>query len=236
MILLSSIIAALGFLWPFLGLGRAGWMLYLLAPLSFLIIGYELHRNRLRAQHLALLAVLSAVMAALRPLGTGVAGIEPMWFILIVAASIFGSRFGFLLGITGVLTSALLTSGIGPWLAYQAISAAWIGWLAGILGERLRYISALLAAFIFGALMDLQFWPFALGSQTQLSFDPELSVVTNIHRYLVYHFTTSMPWDIPRAIVTVSLIATIGSPISRALNRAKVRGTFIERATAQREG
>ena len=236
MIVFSSLLASLGFIWPFLSLGSARWMLYLSAPLALACIGYELHRKRLSAHDLALLSVLSAVMAALRPLGTGSVGVEPMWFILIIAASVYGARFGFLLGITGVIVSALFTSGIGPWLAYQAFSAAFMGALAGAMGKRLRYFSAILAAFLFGLLMDLQFWPFALGSQTQLSYNPELSLLTNAHRFFIYHFTTSMAWDIPRAVVTVLFIAALGEPLSRALTRAQVRGRFTERAREEKEG
>ena len=234
MIALSSFVALLGFVWPFLSLGSAGWLLYLMTPLALISVGYELHRKRLSAQDIALLSVLSAVMAALRPLGTGVAGVEPMWFILIIAASIYGARFGFLLGIFGVIVSAFFTSGIGPWLAYQAFSAAFMGALTGFLGRRFRYISAVIAAMLFGLLMDLQFWPFALGSQTQLSYSSELSITSNLHRFFVYHFTTSMPWDIPRAIVTVAFMLALGKPISNALTRAKARGSFTVRAMEQK--
>ena len=223
---LISLIALSGFLWPFFFSGD--WYGYLLGPLAVVLIAFEFHRRRFDARVIALLAVLSATMAALRPLGAGLAGIEPMWFILIIGGAIFGSSFGFLLGICGIVASAFITSGVGPWLAYQALAAGWIGALAGLIGYRFRILSAILGAMLFGLLMDLQFWPLALGSQTQLSYSPEIGLGENVHRFLVYHFTTSMAWDIPRAILTATLVATLGKPLSVALQRAKKQMRFSE--------
>lgn len=221
MIALASAIGALGFFWPFFTDRNNGWFLYVSAPIALAMIALSLHRKRLDARAIALLAVLSALMAALRPLGAGALGIEPMWFLLIIAASVFGPTFGFILGITGVLTSALLTAGFGPWLAYQAFAAAWIGLLAAYIPKRWSVISAVLGAMIFGLLMDLQFWPFTFGGTTQLSYIPGAAVGDNLHRFLTYHFATSMAWDIPRAITTATLILIAGGAVSAALERVK---------------
>lgn len=223
---LISLFALSGFLWPFFFSGH--WYAYLLGPIAIVLIALEVHRKRFDVRIIALLAVLAATMAALRPLGAGIAGIEPMWFILIIGGAIFGPIFGFLLGIFGIVASAFITSGVGPWLAYQALAAAWIGALAGFLGYRFKILSAVFGAMIFGLLMDLQFWPLALGSQTQLSYSPDISVGENIHRFLVYHFTTSMAWDIPRAVLTATLVATLGRPLSVALMRVKKQIRFSE--------
>lgn len=230
-----SLFALLGFLWPFIFDSSLGWYAYLLGPLAIAFIALEFRRKRFDSRTIALLAVLSATMAVLRPLGAGFAGIEPMWFILIIGGSIFGPTFGFLLGTLGIISSAFITSGIGPWLAYQALAAAWIGALAGVIGYRLRVLSAVLGAMLFGLLMDLQYWPIVLGSQSQLSYSDAISVGENIHRFLIYHFTTSMAWDIPRAILTATLVATIGKPLSLALKRAKLKMNFNERVMVRRE-
>lgn len=231
-----SLFAALGFLWPFIFSTSIGWYAYLLGPIAIALIALEFYRRRFDSRTIALLAVLAATMAALRPLGAGFAGIEPMWFILIIGAAIFGTTFGFLLGTFGIIASAFITSGIGPWLAYQTLAAAWIGALAGFVGYRARAFSAIFGALLFGLLMDLQFWPIALGSQTQLSYSSDLSVGENIHRFIIFHFTTSMAWDIPRAIVTTVLVLTLGAPLSKALLRAKKKMRVSERVMEQRAG
>lgn len=158
-----------------------------------------------------------------------------MWFVLILSARVFGSSFGFILGITSILTSALLTGGIGPWLGYQLFAAGWIGLFAGWLPKKIRgkpeifllVLYAIAASFIFGLLMDLQFWPWALGLETQLSYIPNGDIATNLNRFIVFHFATSMAWDIPRAILTSSLIILTAPSILGALRRTKYRAAFV---------
>jgi len=58
--------------------------------------------------------------------------------LLILAARVFGSAFGFLLGALGMLASALFTGGVGPWLTYQIFAAGVIGLLAGAFAKELR--------------------------------------------------------------------------------------------------
>ena len=60
---------------------------------------------------LAILGVLSAVNALMRALGAGTAGIELVFFLLILAGRVFGPGFGFVLGCTSLFASALLTAG-----------------------------------------------------------------------------------------------------------------------------
>ena len=120
---------------------------------------------------LAMLGVLSAVNAALRPLGAGLAGIETVFFLLVLAGRVFGPGFGFVLGCTSVFASALLTAGVGPWLPFQMMASAWIGLGAGLLPRRVSgraeiamlVVYGIFAAYFFGFVMNLWFWPFAVG-------------------------------------------------------------------------
>ncbi len=87
----------------------------------------------LDAKAVAALGVLGAIDAALRPLGAGTAGIETVFFLLILGGRVYGPGFGFALGCTSLFASALLTGGVGPWLPYQMFGAAWVGMFAGLL-------------------------------------------------------------------------------------------------------
>jgi energy-coupling factor transport system substrate-specific component len=200
----------------------------------------------LDSKSIALLAVLSALIAALRPMGTGAVGIEPMWFVLILAARVFGASFGFLLGTISMFLSAILTGGLGPWVAYQSFAAGWIGLGVALIPRDLRgryEIAALalygiLAAEFFGIAMDLQFWPWVIGGETQLSYVAGAAISTNATNFISYHFLSSMAWDIPRAIFTATLIVLTGKPVLHTLRRAHTRAAFmtpiefIERAKA----
>lgn len=239
-LLVASALSAAGFLWPFFYVGenlpQTQLFFWCAVVISFALVVVQISSQQLDAKSVALLGILSALIAALRPLGAGAVGIEPMWFILILSARVFGASFGFLLGMISMFVSALLTGGIGPWLGYQVFAAAWIGLLAGALPKTLRgrcelvvlIIYAIFASAAFGILMDLQFWPWALGSSTQLSYLPNGDISENISRFITFHFATSMAWDIPRAIFTAALIVFAGKAVLSALRRTRTRAAFLQ--------
>jgi energy-coupling factor transport system substrate-specific component len=235
---IASLCSIGGFVWPFFYAGRdlpRTQLFFLIAIVAaFFLVIVEISTARLDAKSVALLGVLAALIAALRPLGAGAVGIEPMWFVLILSARVFGASFGFLLGIISMFASALLTGGLGPWLGYQMFAAAWIGMAAGLLPKKVSGKSEIamllvfgaLAAGTFGLLMDLQFWPWALGSNTQLSYIPGGSITENFSRFITFHFASAMAWDIPRAIFTCVLIGFTGPSVLSALRRTYTRAAF----------
>ena len=237
---LASLISAAGFLWPFFyngqSLPRTQLFFWAALSLAFFLVIVQISNSALDAKSVALLGVLSALIAALRPLGAGAVGIEPMWFILILSARVFGPSFGFILGLTSMFVSALLTGGVGPWLGYQVFAAAWIGMAAGMLpGKKLRgrrellllIVFGIIASELFGILMDLQFWPWALGADTQLSYLANGAISENLSRFITFHFATAMAWDIPRAVFTTILLVFSGKAVLSALRRTKTRAAFL---------
>ncbi len=77
----------------------------------------------------------------------------------------------------------------------------------------------------FGLVMNLWFWPFA-------SYGPEVSYVAgdsfaaNGARYLLFFVTTSLPWDLGRAVLCLVVILLAGASLLRALRRAARRAAF----------
>ena len=238
---LASFISAAGFIWPFFysgeNLPRTQMFFWIAITIAVLLTVSEISNSRMDAKSVALLGVLAALVAALRPLGAGAVGIEPMWFLLILSARVFGPSFGFLLGLIATFVSALLTGGLGPWLGYQIFAAAWIGLLAGLLPGRktlrggkeiaLLMLFGVVASELFGILMDLQFWPWALGATTQLSFKSGAPVADNLRHFFAFHFLSAMAWDIPRAVFTAGLILISGKAVLSALRRTYVRAAFL---------
>jgi len=207
----------------------------LILPVLIGIVLAELSSGGIDAKALAMLGVLSAVNAVLRPLGTGVAGIETVFFLLVLAGRGFGPGFGFVLGCTSMFSSALLTAGIGPWLPFQMLAAGWVGLGAGLLPRRPRGRAeiAMLAgygmasAYLYGLLMNLWFWPFSLGADTQLSFVAGAPVLENLHRFLTFSVLTSaIGWDTGRALTNLVVILVAGPPVLGALRRAARRAAF----------
>lgn len=245
-IALTSLISLIAFTWPLylpeslLGFEltqRHHWFFLLILPISLLLLSLEINRGRIGMSAIALLAVLAALAAALRQIGAGAVGIEPMWFLIILAARVFGATFGFALGAIAMALSAVLTGGIGPWLPFQIMAAAWIGLIAGSLPRAVRgrleiamlMVVAVASGMLFGLMMDLQLWPWLVGSETQISFVKGGGVQENFSRFLTFHFLTAMAWDIPRSILTATLIAVTGAPILNALRRAERKITYVEK-------
>jgi energy-coupling factor transport system substrate-specific component len=212
-----------------------------LLPCLIAVVLAEMTAGRIDTKTLAMLGVLSAIGAVLRPIGAGTAGIETMLFLLILAGRVYGPGFGFVLGCTAMFTSALLTGGVGPWLPFQMLGAAWIGLGAGLLPARnlrgrgeiaLLALYGVISAYAFGFLLNLWFWPFTAGSATKLSFAAGASVVTNLHRFVLFCFATSaIGWDTGRAITNVVAIVAVGPTVLVTLRRSARRAAFGEFAT-----
>lgn len=207
----------------------------LVLPVLVGIVLASFSEGGMDARALALLGVLSAVNAALRPLGAGIAGIETVFFVLVLAGRVFGPGFGFVLGCTSMFASALLTAGVGPWLPFQMLASAWIGLGAGLLPRRVSGRAeicmlvgyGIFAAYAFGMLMNLWFWPFAVGAGTSVSFVPGGGLAENLHRFFVYSVTSSaLGWDTGRAITNAVAIVVFGPAVLATLRRASRRATF----------
>lgn len=233
---LTSLAGIVMFCWPLLVVPPEGtahaadapFIFVLVLPLLLAIVLSELSSGGMDAKALAMLGVLAALGAALRPLGAGAAGIETVFFLLILGARVYGPGFGFVLGSTTLFASALLTGGVGPWLPFQMMASSWIGLGAGLLPRaRGRAEIALLAAYgvfaayAYGLLLNLWFWPYTTGDGGQLSYVPGAAVLTNLHRYAVYTLATSTwGWDTGRAITNVIAITVVGGTVLATLRRA----------------
>jgi energy-coupling factor transport system substrate-specific component len=217
----------------------APFVFVLILPLVIAVILAELGQGTIDVKAIAMLGLLSGLGAALRPLGAGTAGIETVFFLLILAGRVYGAGFGFALGSTTLFASALLTGGVGPWLPFQMLAASWVGLGAGLLPRcrgraeiALLAVYGALAAYVYGFLVNLWFWPYtvgtaAVGSEPGQLFVPGDAVLTNLHRFFVFTVATStLGWDTGRAITNVIAIVALGGAVLAALRRAHRRAAF----------
>ena len=195
----------------------------------------EVTSGRLDAKTIAVLGVTAAAGGAMRVLSAGVAGLEPMFFIIIVAGRVLGPGVGFVGGALALLTGALLTGGVGPWLPFQMISAGAIGLGAGLLPGRPGARSerwmlagyALMSGITFGVFMNLWFWPFlGANSPTGMGFVPGATVTENLGHYAVFYLATSLAWDVPRGVLNAILVTVAGPALLRVFRRAARRAAF----------
>jgi energy-coupling factor transport system substrate-specific component len=201
----------------------------ILMPLLIALIYVEYTSGGIDSRQLALLGVLTALNAVIRLLGAGVAGIETAFFLIVIAAYIFGSGFGFLLGSISLLVSALLSGGVGPWLPFQMMAAGLVGLGAGLIPkvkfERLILIAyAVFASFAYGALMTLWNWPYLAGLGSDVSYLAGAGVLENIRRFFTYDLLTGGAlWNLGRANTTSVLIAVTAPALLTTLRRAAGR-------------
>ena len=195
--------------------------------------------GRMDTKALAMLGVLSALGAALRPLGAGTAGIETVFFLLVLGGRVYGPGFGFVLGSTTLFASALLTGGIGPWLPFQMLAASWVGLGAGLLpprcaaGARSRCSppTAPCPRSLYGFLLNLWFWPFTTGRRhASCRTSPARRSLENLHRFVLFTLATSTwGWDMGRAITNAVAIVVLGPAVLLVLRRS-ARARRVQRA------
>ena len=241
MLVVSGVMCLLVFGWPLILTPGAAlttnelapMLLVLVVPLLLAVVAAEITGDQADVKALALLGVMSAVVAAVRPLGAGTAGIETVFLPIILSGRAFGPGFGFVLGNTGLFASALITAGVGPWLPYQMLAAGMLGLLSGLLPQVRGWLEvvmlmvfASLLSFLYGWMMDFSFWPFNVGLGSQISYDPALGAKENLHRFVLFNAATSMGWNAGRAITTAVLLLILGKPLLRILRRASRRASF----------
>ncbi|MDT0186173.1 ECF transporter S component [Microbacterium sp. ARD31] len=240
---LASLAGLMMLCWPLLLDAQPGqrveppFVFLALLPLVMVVVLAEMGEGGMDSRVLAVLGVLSAINAVLRGLGAGTAGIELVFFLLVLGGRVFGAGFGFALGCTSLFASALLTAGVGPWLPFQMICSAWVGMGAGLLprgiGGRAEIAMlagyAVVASYLYGLLMNLSSWPFTLGivvpgREGSLAYVAGAPVLENAHRFLVYSLLTSTGgWDTGRAITTAVAVVVLGPAILTTLRRAARR-------------
>ncbi|MDU0293908.1 hypothetical protein [Saccharothrix longispora] len=85
------------------------------------------------------------------------------------------------------------------------------------------------ASLVYGLLLNLSFWPFALGAaSTSLSYQPGGPLADNLVRLVLFSLATSLGWDVGRAITTTVLVLATGPVLLRTLRRAARRASFAD--------
>lgn len=246
-IIVVSLLGALSLTWPFFTSPNSllatystqtPWLMAAIVPIAVLLVAASVLSGAPDARTLALLAVLIALVTAVRPLGAGLAGLEPIWFVIIIGARVLGPSLGFALGSLGLLTSALVTGGVGPWLPFQMLIAGWVGVGAALIAPNARgkvevFVLAVYGAacgFAVGWLLNLWFWPISTSGLAVIGYDPSLGGRALLSRWVNFSLATSVGFDVPRAILTGVGVVLVAGPALRVLRRATRRIQIIRPA------
>jgi energy-coupling factor transport system substrate-specific component len=244
----ASLIGLGAFLYPFFlpslvssGMGAhandAPLLTVMLLGLCLSAVFANLTGRQMTSKLVAVLGMLTAVNAVLRAV-PGPAGFNAIFVLPILTGYAYGPTFGFLLGSLSLLVSAFIGGGIGPWLPYQMFATGWMGMLSAFLPQfpnHRRWEPVMLSVWgavlglIFGAIMNIWFWPFIQGDTSQAAggaFEAGMSAWQAVRSYAVFYLVTSVWWDAARAIGNAALILLFGAPILRVLRRFKKRFEF----------
>ncbi|CAN5184411.1 ECF transporter S component [soil metagenome] len=242
-----SIVAAIGFAWPLFAAAvpadareAVPYIAIAVVPALAVVAAILLDREMYTAKTIALLGVLSAIGVAIRIASTGVGGVEAVFILLVLAGRAYGARFGFLLGMLTILLSSALWGGFGPWTPFQMFACGWVGAGAGILPRltvgsprlsarleiALLVAYGIVASYLFGLVMNLWYWPFAVGMGTDISYLAGAPLGRNLASFGLYSLVTStLTWDTVRAITTAVGVVLVGPGVLAALRRAKLGRT-----------
>lgn len=239
---LLTLLGMAAFAWPFVadaGVAAdhgadAPWLFALLVALGAAVVLADQGGSRLEAKSVTMIGVLAALGGALRVLSAGMIGLEPMFFVVVLAGRVLGRRLAFLTGAAILLTGALLTGAVGPWVPFQMVVTGWVALGASLLpGVRGRAEVALLAAYAlaaglaYGALMNLWFWPFLGASAPEgAGYVPGADLATNLGHYLAFYLATSLGWDLPRGLLAATLLLLGGRRLLSTLRRATRKARF----------
>lgn len=242
MLILVSVVGVMAFTWPFFaspesGLAHGGdapWIFAAVCGLLGLSVLAEQSTGRLDAKTIAVLGVIAALGGCLRVLSAHTAGLEPVFFLMVVSGRALGRRLAFLGGCLILLLGAFLSGAVGPWMPFQMVASGWVALGAALLpaarGRAEILMLAVYGAFAglaYGAVMNLWFWPFIAGAGAGAgSYLPGADMATNLGRYAVFYLATSLGWDLPRGALTAVLVLVGGRSTLATLRRGLRRAAF----------
>jgi energy-coupling factor transport system substrate-specific component len=211
-LLLIPLTIALGvLLWNDRNYGVLSMLVAFLACVPFFLTFEKRAHN---TRKLILVAVMVALSVAGRLVFAIVPGFKPVTAVVVITALYFGAEAGFLTGSLSAILSNIFY-GQGPWTPFQMFSWGILGFVAGLLANRLKKNRPLLLVYgafsgvVFSLMMDI--W-------TTLSFDSTF----NLTRYLAY-VGTSLPFMAIYAASNVIFLWLLQKPIGEKLERIKLK-------------
>ena len=158
--------------------------------------------------------VLVAVLTAISVLGRFIPFFKPITALTVITAMYLGGEAGFLVGSLSALLSNFYF-GQGPWTAFQMLAWGLIGYVAGLIAERLKRNRALLLTYgvlsgvAFSLIMDV--WTVLWYSA---GFDLELYLAS---------ITAAIPHTILYAVSNFVFLYFLAKPFGDKLERMKIK-------------
>ena len=176
-------------------------------------------KSKATSKEIMLVALMTAFSVCGRLMFSFIAFFIPITAFTIISGMYLSAPAGFICGSFSALISNIYF-GQGPWTLFQMISWGLIGFISGVIGEKLleKRIILVIYAFISGVLFSL-----IMDLWTVLNIDKEF----NFSRYII-QLISSFPIMIIYSLSNIVFLILLQKPIGKKIKRAKKRYGIFE--------
>ena len=176
-------------------------------------------KSKATSKEIMLVALMTAFSVCGRIMFSFIPFFKPITAFTIISGMYLSAPAGFICGSFSALIS-IIYFGQGPWTLFQMISWGLIGFISGVIGEKLleKRIILVIYAFISGVLFSL-----IMDLWTVLNIDKEF----NFSRYII-QLISSFPIMIIYSLSNIVFLILLQKPIGKKLKRAKKRYGIFE--------
>lgn len=176
-------------------------------------------KSKATSKEIMLVALMTAFSVCGRIMFSFIPFFKPITAFTIISGMYLSAPAGFICGSFSALISNIYF-GQGPWTLFQMISWGLIGFISGVIGEKLleKRIILVIYAFISGVLFSL-----IMDLWTILNIDKEF----NFSRYII-QLISSFPIMIIYSLSNIVFLILLQKPIGKKIKRAKKRYGIFE--------
>ena len=176
-------------------------------------------KSKATSKEIMLVALMTAFSVCGRIMFSFMPFFKPITAFTIISGMYLSAPAGFICGSFSALISNIYF-GQGPWTLFQMISWGLIGFISGVIGEKLleKRIILVIYAFISGVLFSL-----IMDLWTVLNIDKEF----NFSRYII-QLISSFPIMIIYSLSNIVFLILLQKPIGKKIKRAKKRYGIFE--------
>ena len=181
-----------------------------------------------QARELLVIAVMSGIAVAGRMAFFMLPQFKPVCAVVIITGIGLGAEAGFLTGaVSGFVSNFFF--GQGPWTPWQMFAYGIIGFLAGILFHRNRWLEKakapvrLLIECVYGGVAAVVIYGFLLDASAVLNFSNGFS-----WEMLLAKLISGLPFNLIHGASTVFFLWLLAAPMEKKLNRIKKKYGILE--------
>ena len=200
----------------YIALSYSLWVLIFMAFIAFIT-----HR-KLNAEEIVVITALAAIAAVGRTIFAPIPSVQPVSFIIICSAAVFGWRTGLMVGVLSAFGSNLFL-GQGPWTLWQMLAWGSMGLAAGLLFHN-RNKNSKLAKMIFGFAAGIMFgW--IMNLWYMVSYLDSVSI-----NGILLAYSASAYMDLLHAFSNVFFIALFADSLEKILARIRNKYGILDQA------